>query len=259
MPELPEVEGAARLLHEQIGGRVLRGSEWMHASLARTCRFDATTLIGQRVTAVVRVAKWQEVRFANGAVLVVHFRMTGDWAVTARAEPPQYARAHFHFSGPRHVWLVDPRVLARLSLRAPDEPADLSAVGPDAMDPTLDASILRARVATRRAPIKQVLLDQSVLAGLGNIYAAEALWHARIHPATPAQQLSRGRVARLLTGIQWTLQLAFDAMGRHQYGEATDRFAVYDREGLPCQRCSQPISRMVQGQRSTYWCRSCQR
>ena len=259
MPELPEVEGAARFLHAQIAGRTLRGVAWLHDAFARHADPRAMTLIGRQVSSVARVAKWQEVRFTDGAVLVVHFRMTGDWSVSARPTPPPLARAHFAFSGRTHVWLVDPRVLARVSVREPGDPIPPARVGPDALDPSLDAHQLRPRFAMRRAPIKQVLLDQSVIAGVGNIYAAEALWHARIHPGTPAQQLSLARVDRIITGIRWTMGLAFDAMGRHQYGEATDRFMVYDREGLPCARCAATITRITQGQRSTYFCRRCQR
>lgn len=259
MPELPEVEGAARYLDAQIAGRTLRAVSWLHTAITRGSAMRASTLVGRRVARVRRVAKWQEVQFTDGAVMVVHFRMTGDWAVTSRPNPPQHARAHFVFSGGRHVWLVDPRVLARIDVRDVGEPSLAPRVGPDALDPALDGRTLRARFSARRAPIKQVLLDQTVLAGVGNIYASEALWKARIHPATPAQQLSPGRVDRLLDGIRWTMGLAFEQMGRHQYGTATDRFSVYDRDGEPCPRCASTISRITQGQRSTYWCRRCQR
>lgn len=260
MPELPEVETAARFLHAQVAGRTLRAVSWLHPSIERGAGATVPSLIGRRVAGVMRVAKWQEVRFTDGSVLVVHFRMTGDWAVTSRPVAPVHARAHFVFSGSRHVWLVDPRVLARMHVRAAGvEDISIRNVGPDALDPQLDAATLRVRFSARRAPIKQVLLDQSVIAGVGNIYAAEALWHARIHPATPAQQLSLARVHRLLTGIRWTMGLALAEMGRHQYGTATDRLTVYDREGDPCRRCTAPVARITQGQRSTYWCRRCQR
>ena len=259
MPELPEVEGAARYLHAQIAGRTLRSVEWLHPAIMRGSASRVSTLVGRTVERVVRVAKWQELHFSDGAVIVVHFRMTGDWTVTARPSAPAYARVHFAFSGGRHVWLVDPRVLARVTVRESGEALETTRVGPDALDPALDAVALRSRLSARRAPIKQVLLDQSVIAGIGNIYAGEALWKARIHPATPARQLSLGRVDRLLDGVRWTMGLAFEQMGRRQYGTATDRFSVYDREGNPCHRCGSAISRIVQGQRSTYLCRRCQR
>ena len=261
MPELPEVEGAARFLDAQIAGRTLRAVEWLHPSLSRGSAQRASTLIGLTVDHVVRVAKWQELRFRGGAAMVVHFRMTGDWAVTARPTAPPYARAHFAFSGARHVWLVDSRALARVAVCLPGDPVIATHVGPDALDSALDAVTLRARFSTRRGPIKTVLLDQSVLAGIGNIYAAEALWKARIHPGTPARQLSPERVDRLLEGVRWTMGLAFEQMGRHQYGTATDRFSVYDREGQKCPtpNCTGTIKRIVQTGRSTFFCPMCQK
>jgi len=259
MPELPEVEAAARYLDAHITGRTLRSLEWLHASLTRTAPASIQTLVGRRVVAVRRVAKWQEIAFDTGEVLVVHFRMTGAWAVTASAAPPPYARAHFVFSGRTHLWLVDPRVLGRLDMRAAGDALPHTRTGPDALDPALTAATLRPRLASRRAPIKPVLLDQSVIAGVGNIYAAEALWHARIHPATPARQLTSARVTRLIAGIRWTMELALAEQGRHQYGTATERLVVYDREGEPCPRCDAPIGRITQAQRSTYYCRRCQR
>jgi len=259
MPELPEVEGAARYLNARVAGRTLRHVAWLHPSLQRTAPPAIDTVIGQRLLAVARVAKWQELSFSGGDVLIVHFRMTGDWVVTTREDAPRHARAHFAFSGGVHVWLVDPRVLARVQHRMVGAEPSNTRTGPDALDPTLDAATLRPRFAARRAPIKQVLLDQSVIAGVGNIYAAEALWYARIDPRTPAQQLSALRVSRLIEGIRWTMELALSDQGRHQYRTAMDRLAVYDREGQPCLRCTTPIARIAQGQRSTYFCRRCQR
>lgn len=258
MPELPEVERAAQLLHAAVCGRTLRAVEWLHPALARSAPAELGAVLGARVERVLRVAKWQEIRFSTGGVLVVHFRMTGDWAVTSRVVAPAHARAHFAFSAGRHVWLVDPRVLARVSLRLPGD-APAARIGPDALDPTLTGTSLRARFAGRRAAIKQVLLDQGIIAGVGNIYAAEALWYARIDPRTPAAQLSAPRVQRVLDGIRWTMERALADPGRQQYGERTDRLAVYDRAGEPCARCGAPIRRIVQGQRSTYWCAHCQR
>jgi len=259
MPELPEVEAAAQFLRARIVGRTVRAVRWLHPALERHSAVDAAVLTGRCVAEVRRVAKWQEVHFTDGSALIVHFRMTGDWAITDRPVPPPHARAHFVFSGSRHLWLVDPRVFARVQLREAGASSGTPTVGPDAMDEALTADVLRPRLALRRAPIKQVLLDQAVIAGVGNIYASEALWSARINPAASAQRLSHARVQRLIDGIRWTMGLAFEEMGRHQYGTATDRFAVYDREGEPCRRCGAAVARTVQGQRSTYWCRRCQR
>jgi formamidopyrimidine-DNA glycosylase len=259
MPELPEVEEAAQRLDAAIAGRILRAIELRHPAIDTAAARHARALIGQRVERVRRVAKWQELEFRDGHAIIVQFRMTGDWAFTRTSAPPAHARAHLLFSGGMHVWLTDPRVLGRIQVRVPGEPSPTPTVGPDAIDPTLTPDQLRARFASRRAPIKQVLLDQKVLAGLGNIYVAEALWYARIRPTRPAASLSPIRVAALLDGIRWTLGLAFAEFGRHSYGEAVDRLAVYDREGEACRRCGAQIRRMVQGQRSTYWCAGCQR
>ena len=259
MPELPEVEYAARIAREAVAGRTLTGLRALHPSLDRDGSVAcAQVLVGRTLLDVRRVAKWQEFAFDDGAVLVVHFRMTGDWAVTDDAEPPRHARLDLAFGGSRHLWLVDPRVLGRIAYRAMGE-ASPDRVGPDAHDPALTPVELRARLARRSVAIKQALLDQSVVAGLGNIYAAEALWYARIHPATPAASLSLARVTRLLLGIRWTLGEALGDPGRQAYGESLDRLSVYDKAGRPCPRCGAPVRRMVQGQRSTYWCARCQR
>ncbi len=260
MPELPEVEYAARIAREAVAGRTLERVRALHPALDRDGRVArAQAAVGRTLLDVRRVAKWQEFAFDDGAVLVVHFRMTGDWAVTdAAAEPPRHARLELAFTGERRLWLVDPRVLGCIEYRAPGAPAD-DRVGPDAHDPALTPASLRARLARRGVAIKQALLDQAIVAGLGNIYAAEALWHARIHPATPASSLSLARVARLLDGIRWTLGEALADPGRQAYGESLDRLSVYDKAGRPCPRCGAPVRRMVQGQRSTYWCARCQR
>jgi formamidopyrimidine-DNA glycosylase len=174
------------------------------------------------------------------------------------AATPRHGRLALGFADGRTLWLVDPRVLARIAYHAPGA-VRRDVAAPDAHDPALTPAALRARFARRRVPIKLALLDQRLLAGLGNIYAAEALWHARIHPATPASRLSLARVTRLLEGIRWALGEALADPGRQQYGESLDRLAVYDREGAPCPRCGAPIRRIVQGARSTYYCGRCQR
>ena len=259
MPELPEVEYAARVARDAVAGRTLTTLRALHAALARDGAVDAAqVLVGRRLIDVRRVAKWQEFVFDDGAVLVVHFRMTGDWAVTDDAAVPRHARLELGFDDGRRLWLVDPRVLGRIAYIAPGT-ARTTRVGPDAHDPSLTPVALRARLARRSVAIKQALLDQAIVAGLGNIYAAEALWHARIHPATPASSLSLARVTRLLDGMRWALGEALGDPGRQAYGESLDRLAVYDKAGRPCPRCAAPIRRMVQGQRSTYWCGRCQR
>ncbi|MGH9662421.1 MAG: zinc finger domain-containing protein, partial [Bryobacteraceae bacterium] len=135
-------------------------------------------------------------------------------------------------------------------------------LGPDANDPSLSTDYLTHALASRRIPIKVALLDQAVVAGIGNIYASEALWRARINPRTPAQRLSRRRLGRLVKAIQATMRDALNRQRRYYGSEGIApeaRFAVYDREGGPCRRCGKRIRRIPQAARSTYYCGNCQR
>ena len=157
--------------------------------------------------------------------------------------------------------LDDPRALSVISLCAAGPEAD--GLGPDALDPAMSAVSLSAALASRRIPIKVALLDQSIVAGIGNIYASEALWRARIDPRTPANRLTRDRLGPLVRAIRATLQQALKHRQRY-YGserEAPDdnRFRVYDREGERCRRCGGTIRRITQAARSTYFCPKCQK
>ena len=176
--------------------------------------------------------------------------MTGDWHVDrADSDPPRFGRAVVELDDGARVWLVDPRALSTLDIR--DDGAALNlGLGPEATDPTLRASELERLLARRRGPIKPALLDQTLLAGVGNIYAAEALWHARLDPRSGAATLSRTEIATLLASIRSVMRRAI---------KGSIRFAVYDRAGLPCRRCRTTIERIVQAGRSTYFCPSCQK
>ncbi len=181
--------------------------------------------------------------------------MTGDWIVdTADAPLPRHARAAIDFTDGARLVLEDSRALATIDIHPPGAPLDLG-LGPEPDDPTLDADHLLAQLARRRSAIKPVLLDQRVIAGLGNIYAAEALWRARIDPRTPAADLGRRDVSRLLTAIRAVIRRATGARYRDA---AAARLDVYDRAGNPCRRCRTPIRRIVQAGRSTYFCPKCQ-
>jgi formamidopyrimidine-DNA glycosylase len=182
--------------------------------------------------------------------------MTGDWQIDRAADPrPRFARALLELDDDSRVVLEDPRALSTLDLHPAGAPPELG-LGPEPTDPALTAKTFAAVLSKRRGPIKPVLLDQRVIAGLGNIYAAEALWHARISPSAPASSLSPKQVAALLAAIRRVIDRATGA----RYTDASvSRLAVYDREGEPCRRCRTPIERIVQAGRSTYFCPSCQR
>lgn len=179
--------------------------------------------------------------------------MTGDWVTGAAAATARYPRATLTLDDGSRVVLDDPRALSTIELE--EAGVDQTpGIGPDADDGSLDTAWLAERLATRRIPIKVALLDQSVMAGIGNIYAAEALWRARLDPRLPAKSLDRRAVAKLLSSIRAVLRRAAGT----RYTEGGSRFDVYDRAGKHCRRCKTPISRITQAGRSTYYCSECQ-
>ena len=260
MPELPEVEHAARALARAATGRRLRAVRTLHPSAARALPpAAAARLAGRRLVAVDRRGKHQLLTLDDGTVLHAHFRMNGDWAVgRTEEELPRHARIVLDFEDGTRVALVDSRALATVRVLGPDD-APLPALGPDANDPEWNGATLHAALATRRAAIKVALLDQRVVAGLGNIYAAEACWQAGVDPRAPANGLTRARCARLVDGARRALADAADDPGRYARGASAGRLAVYGREGEPCLRCEGVVRRIVQAGRSTYFCPRCQR
>src|SRR5215510_9323517 len=186
MPELPEVESAVRRLRRAAVGKTIRRVQLKHPALAR--RVSASrlrSLRGARVLDVERRGKHQLFRLADGRVLHAHFRMTGDWHLDRDGDAlPKFARAVIAFDDGSRVVLDDPRALSTIDIHPANVPLDLG-LGPEPSDPGLTADSLHAALARKRVAIKPVLLDQRVIAGLGNIYAAEALWRARIAPDTP--------------------------------------------------------------------------
>jgi formamidopyrimidine-DNA glycosylase len=256
VPELPEVERAAVALRAVAVGKTIKAVRVLHPALRRALSAArAKRNAGDRIASVQRRGKHQLLHLASGATLHAHFRMTGDWESGGVGDPlPQYTRAVIEFTDGTWVALVDPRALSSITWH-PAGVSPLPTLGPEATDPTVTAASLRAVLARRRGPIKPVLLDQRVLAGLGNIYAAEALWQARIDPRRAAASLTLPEVKRLLAGIRKTLAMA---NGR-RYRAGGERFDVYDREGQQCRRCKSTVERITQAGRSTYWCPECQR
>jgi len=271
VPELPEVERAARLLRAAIVGRTLQAVTTWHPSAARSLPDAiAQTLAGHVVTRVERRAKYQLLTLDDARVIEVHFKMTGDWAIGPATLPaPALERVRLLTTDGTRVSLVDGRAFAVVRVHAADV-SFLPPLGPEPLDADWSGDLLHAALVRKRGPIKPALLDQRVVAGLGNIYAAEALWEAAIHPRAIANRLSRARVARLAAAARLVLERAPDAryygQRAHDDGYAyaigdggDERWCVYDREGQPCQRCTGPVRRMEQAGRSTYYCGRCQR
>ncbi len=266
MPELPEVERAAARLRAWAVGRRIARLALLHPALRRKAGDLERTVRGYRIEAVHRRGKQQLLRLAmpdagpadDGLLtLHVHFRMAGDWVLDATDRPlPPHARATLDLDDGTRVVLVDPRALSTIHLVAGH--GDPAGLGPEASDPNVTPADLRQRMHRHRGPIKPALLDQRVLAGIGNIYASEALWHAGIHPAVPAARIGAVRMTRLLAGIRTALEAG--ATGATRYTDAAvESLEVYGREGKPCRRCGGVVRRVTQAGRSSFFCGGCQR
>jgi len=294
MPELPEVETVRLGLRPVMEGAVIEKVTVRRPDLRRPFppRFRAR-LTGRRITALGRRAKYLTADLDDGNVLVMHLGMSGSFRIEARGEettiaghayhPRSRLRAHDHvvfdmssgarviFNDPRRFGLMD--IVARRDLDSSPLFADL---GVEPLGNAMSGALIAELFKGRSAPLKAMLIDQSRIAGLGNIYACEALWRARLSPSRPASSLATGRAAAkrmaetLATAIRDVLKEAIAAGGsslrdyRQTNGELGDfqhRFAVYDREGEPCPRrdCSGVIRRTVQSGRSTFYCPVCQK
>jgi formamidopyrimidine-DNA glycosylase len=181
--------------------------------------------------------------------------MNGDWTLSETdAELPRFARAVLDFEDGSSLVFVDSRALGTIDVHPAGAELDLG-LGPDAADPEWTAEQLATALKLRRGPIKPALLDQRLVAGLGNIYAAESLWRARISPFAPCNTLGRAQISALRKAIDAVI---VRATGSRYTDDDTVTLDVYDREGQPCRRCRTPIARAVQAGRSTYYCPHCQ-
>ena len=260
MPELPEVEEAMQRLRAAIEHKTIAKAKAIHPALLRQFPdSDARRVKGKRIERVERRGKHQLMHLDNGATLHAHFRMNGDWLITRTDEPlHRFTRANLDLTDGTRIELNDSRALCALSLHPKGE-NPLPSLGMEANDPALTAGYLRMALKSRRGPIKPALMDQKVIAGLGNIYAAESLWRAKISPRAVASSLGVARLSRLVEAIGAVLEEENRPPGRYTDREGRERFAVYDREGLACHRCGGKIGRIAQAGRSTYYCPKCQR
>ena len=256
MPELPEVEAAMNVLRRRAKGRTIARLQLLHPAFRRRLTpARVRSVAGARVERVERRGKHQLLHLDDGRILHAHFRMNGDWEFGKTDEElPRFARAVLDFTDGTRLIFVDSRALGTIDLHAADAALDLG-LGPDAADSGWTAAQLGAALAVRRGPIKPALLDQKLIAGLGNIYAAEALWRAKIDPRAPSNSLSPAQVKALRKAIAFVLERA---TGSRYTDDDTVGLDVYDREGLPCHRDKTPIERITQAGRSTYFCPTCQ-
>lgn len=275
MPELPEVETVARGLQARLPGATIRSAAvlWDRTiSHPLPAERFATEIAGGVVRRVGRRAKSVVLHLDDGRVMTVALRMTGALIVAAPgAAPDPNARVVFELADGRQLRFRDVRKFGRIGLypgRGPRRVADVFARhGPEPLPASFSAARLAARLRHRRARLKTLLLDQSFIAGVGNIYADEALWRARLHPLRRADSLTDVEVRRLHRAIRAALRegLAGGGASYRDYvdpdgepGLAAERMRVYRRTGRPCPRCRRPIQRMVVGQRATHFCPRCQ-
>lgn len=274
MPELPEVETVRRLLAPSIVGHTIIGLEprdfpGVMGGLAISQA--SAHLTGVRITAIERRAKYLFIRLDTDEVLIVHLRMTGRLLVTPSSAPPvRFEHLAIKLDGELDLRFGDQRKFGRVILAQPEEAAALSRrLGPEPLARSLTASLLRERLHRHHANIKSILLDQRVIAGLGNIYVDEALFIAGIHPLRPANSLGDTETRRLLRAIRRVLRQAIDNQGttfstfETPYGERGDNaraLLVYGKgaASLPCPRCGTPLLRLVIGGRGTTLCPICQ-
>lgn len=269
MPELPEVETTVRGLAKVMEGRRIRHVVANRADLRRPFPPDlGQRLVGSTVTDLHRRAKYGIIDTDRGDSLVFHLGMSGSWRINRAPE------THDHFvvelDGGDRLALNDPRRFGSLDIVPTQNlnswPA-FADLGPEPFD--LTAGELRRRLAGRKAAIKLLLLDQGIVAGLGNIYVCEALFRARINPKRAGGSVSATRLERLVPAIHAVLNEAIEAGGSSlrdfaspdgELGYFSKSFDVYDREGLPCRGdCGGVVKRIVQGGRSTFYCPQCQR
>ena len=279
MPELPEVETTRRGLAGVLEGHVLTRVQQRRADLRLPIPDDfVARLQGNRVVGISRRSKYLLIHMADGLVVLCHLGMSGRFVMTAldREAPPELGpHDHLVFETDGRVQLIfrDPRRFGLVTFAdagAVDSHPLLAEIGPEPLGNAFSAAHLDAGLAGRRTPIKAALLDQRLVAGLGNIYVCEALFRARISPRRSAHTVVGRRAARLVPAVRAVLGQAIDAGGSTlrdyaqvdgELGYFQTQFLVYGREGEPCvtDGCTATVRRIVQSNRSTFFCPRCQR
>ncbi len=271
MPELPEVETIARFLREggrgktSIVGAVVAEVQvlWPQVVARPSPRAFAAQLQGARLRGVGRRGKFLLLDWGASGWQAVHLRMSGDLAVLQPGEvPPRHTRWLLRFVDGRALAFDNPRKFGRTWL-VDDLGEVVGHLGPEPFDEHLTPQHFYARLQRHRRQIKPLLMTQTFLAGLGNIYTDEALFRAAIHPQTPARCLNATQAERLLAAIRAVLREGLAANGAsidwmYRGGGFQNAFRVYHRQGEPCPRCGTSIRRIIVGQRSTHFCPHCQ-
>jgi formamidopyrimidine-DNA glycosylase len=273
MPELPEVETIARAIAGPlIGRRVARAHvAWKRTVAAPSAAKFAQRIAGQTVRSVGRRGKFVRIALDQDTLLI-HLRMSGD-LLLGRSNKPlgSHSRLQIWFEDSMigesaqalQLSFQDPRKFGRAWLVA-DAESVLGALGPEPLEATLTPTRFHKMLASKKRQLKPLLLDQTFIAGLGNIYVDEALWEAKLHPLRLSSRVSKAQAAALLNGIHKVLTEGIERNGAsidwvYRGGEFQNHFNVYQRTSEPCPRCGTKIKRIVLGQRGTHFCPKCQK
>jgi formamidopyrimidine-DNA glycosylase len=273
VPELPEVETVRSRLAPALAGRAFERVDILDERLTRPfepCAV-AAELEGERVESVERRGKYLIFRFESGRVLLIHLRMTGSLRHARRGKLPDdpHRRAVVRLDDGSDVAYRDVRRFGTWLLLEPGELDEYLAarLGHEPLATDFTPKELGSQLAGRRAPIKALLLDQRLLAGVGNIYADEALWYARVNPLRPGGELMPAELRAICRGVRKALEIGIARQGAtlREYstpdgspGGMQHAFRVYGRAGEPCERCGAPIEKTRAGGRGTWYCPACQ-
>jgi formamidopyrimidine-DNA glycosylase len=275
VPELPEVETIRHQLAPRVAGRTIVEAEVFDPlwSAPRAPEEVEADLRGERIVSLGRRGKYLVIELEGDRFLVMHLRMTGNFLWVAEADD-QPGRGHLRVrlvldDGNRLLFVDQRRFGTGVVIDGRDRLEGYlgERIGPEPLAPTFTPAVLALAARGRKAPVKAFLLDQRRVAGVGNIYADEALFRARIHPLRPAGRLRRNELERLHTGIVEALEAGIARQGASidnyrdangERGSMQDEFLIHLREGKPCVRCGQAVVKMVAAGRGTYVCRHCQ-
>ncbi len=287
MPELPEVETVCRQLEPELAGRRIERLEVLDERWSRPVSPAelAAAVGGRTIRGLGRRGKYLLLALDGAQTLVMHLRMTGNLVLVEggekldpsqgrrlyegeRSTSARHLRARFRLDDGRELWFTDPRRFGEAFLiDDADLPRRFERLGVEPLSEAFTPELLGELAAGRTAPLKSFLLDQSRIAGVGNIYADEALFRARLHPLSPAGSMRPEHLVALRDAVVAALRAGIDGGGasiddyrdgRGEKGMMQDEFLVHTREGEPCPACGGPIARIVVSGRSTYYCPSCQ-
>ena len=277
MPELPEVESLRQMLARSVVGRTFLRATVREARLRRSVAAElASSIAGRTIERIARRAKYLLIEVAGGRVILVHLGMSGSLTHRRRgfdSGPLNPRHDHIEFALDDGSLLVynDPRRFGLVNVVASAElanVAELRSLGPEPLGREFSTSYLWKATRGRTAAIKNLLMDQRIVAGIGNIYASEILFRADVRPTRRGGRVTRDEVSRIVKATQEVLREAIGGRGttfrnyrdsRGRPGRFARLLRVYDREGKPCLKCDTPIRAIVLGQRSSYYCPRCQK